>query len=705
VEGADVSERYLRSIYLRLAGAIMVVVVLALAGTAALSHRAFEQALAPEMAKKVATVGATIRSLMLKSYENSMNFQELFGIELVFDEVRNTIPEIASFAVTGTDGRVFLKHLAVPGSADAYYRSPAVLAALETPDLVPPSVRVGDQYMVSLPVVAADGSPLGLLHLGVDADFVDNIVKEMLFDVLVILVVALFFTLELLHFMAGAKLEEDLKGLGDAFERGAAGRFATPARRRKGYAFGSLLAVIEGLLGRVNAAYLSLARDLERERKLPAHERHGPLSAVQAGVEALARRFSFGVEPAQRKGDESQLARVRAPLFIFILAEELTRPFLPGYVNQLLVPVPWLPEQFVLGLPIALFMLIVALAQPWLGVFCERHGTRRTMLIGAGTAAVGFVASALAATVFDLLIWRSLCAVGYAMVFVSAQAYVLEHAIPSKRAKSFALFVGAIMVASICGPSIGGILADNVGERVTLVVSALLALGSLAAIRQLPGPVARTTAPSARVPKLKEIAALMGNGRFMLVTGLAAMPAKILLTGVCFYLVPLYMLSIESTQAMAGRILMTYAVLMVVLGPITAGLATTRERMEWLVGGGLMLSGLGGLMLLAGGEVAWVFLAVALVGMGQSMSISAQSALVSEHCEAEIRRIGEGTVYGVYRLLERLGNAIGPMLAAGLVLALGYQHAFVAIGAGVLLCGLLFTALTRLRRAPAAVPA
>ena len=36
----------------------------------------------------------------------------------------------------------------------------------------------------------------------------------------------------------------------------------------------------------------------------------------------------------------SSCAKVRAPLFMFILAEELTRSFLPGYVKELLVPVP-----------------------------------------------------------------------------------------------------------------------------------------------------------------------------------------------------------------------------------------------------------------------------------------------------------------------------------------------------------------------------
>ena len=40
----------------------------------------------------------------------------------------------------------------------------------------------------------------------------------------------------------------------------------------------------------------------------------------------------------------------------------------------------------------------------------------------------------------------------------------------------------------------------------------------------------------------------------MTVTGLAAMPAKMLLTGVCFYLIPLYLVKEGSTQAVAGRV-------------------------------------------------------------------------------------------------------------------------------------------------------
>jgi MFS family permease len=72
------------------------------------------------------------------------------------------------------------------------------------------------------------------------------------------------------------------------------------------------------------------------------------------------------------------------------------------------------------------------------------------------------------------------------MVFVAAQGYVLAHSTLHNRATSFSTFVGAIMVATVCGPSIGGILADNLGERWTFALAAVLALSSLASIRLLP---------------------------------------------------------------------------------------------------------------------------------------------------------------------------------------------------------------------------
>ncbi len=694
------SQSYLRSIYLRLAGVVMLVVVLALAASAFLSHRAFEAALAPEMAKKVASGGASARSLVLKAMEHHIAFGEIYGIEQTFDELKRSIPDIAYVAVTDTQGAVLYQRFTAPAGAEAHLRAPAVIAALATPDILPPSVRVGDQYVVSMPIVTPQ-QPVGMMHIGVSVDFVDRIILDMLFDVLVVLVVALFFTLELLNFMAGSKLEASLKALGETIERGASGDFTPLRSRGPAGPFAAVLKLLEDVRGRVNAGFEMLARDIDNGRRVPAHERPPGLAAAHGGLQALSQRFRFGNADTATRSDDGQLAKIRAPLFVFILAEELTRPFLPGYIKSLLVPIPGLASEVVVGLPIVLFMLIVALGQPFLGAYAQRVGHRHAMMVGASVAAFGFIASAFAGSVLDLLLWRSLCALGYGLVFVAAQGHVLEHTHNGNRAKSFAVFIGSIMVATVCGPSIGGILADNIGERWTMGVAAVLAIGSMGAIRLLPDQNAQAAAAQAAVkaPSLREIASLMVNKRFMTVTGLAAIPAKVLLTGVCFYLVPLYVLSLGSTQSVVGRILMLYGVVMVVVSPLAASFATSRERMEWLVGAGLLLSGIGTLLMMAGDHVGWIFAAVFLIGLGQSLSIAAQSALVREHCEQEVGAIGEPAVYGVYRLLERMGNALGPLIAALLLMAFGYRTGFVATGSAVALCGLVFIIATR--RSPA----
>ena len=48
-----------------------------------------------------------------------------------------------------------------------------------------------------------------------------------------------------------------------------------------------------------------------------------------------------------------------------------------------------------------------------------------------------------------------------------------------------------------------------------------------------------------------------------------------------------------------------------------------------------------------------------------------------------------------HELLERLGNALGPLIASILVIFWGYQGAFIAISALVLFCGIAFTIATR----------
>ena len=687
-------KNYLWRVYWRLAGVIMVCVVIALAVVSYFSHRVFDRELVPETEQKAATVGASVRALVLKATSYGVPFQQLYGVDQTFGDVFEENPEFIYAAITDADGNLLFSRGREPDGVRDYFRAPSILAVGLDPTATWRASHVGNLYFIAMPI-AAD-KPLGILHIGIDGKFVDNVLLEVLLDVVVVLVVSLFFTLELLNFMAGARLASGLGEFGQQVERMRAGDFTATARIRANDEIGRLLRRIDAAIDHLNVRYEFLVGELEDKLRTATGTRREALKPAMAALEGIRSRFRFGSAPAAAEGDEMNLNRIRAPLFAFILAEEMTRSYLPTYVNQLLVAIPGISPQVVIGLPIMLFMLIVALGQPYLGTWSERVGRRRAMLIGAMIATVGFVATSLAINLYDLLLWRSLCALGYAMVFVAAQGYVLDRTGQTNRAQGFALFIGAIMVATVCGPSIGGILADNIGFRLSFAVSGFMALLSILAIARLPSVEVRSPSqrPS-RPPRMREVMALVFNKRFMTLTGLAAVPAKVILTGVCFYLVPLYIVSIGNTSAMAGRMLMVYAVMMVMIVPLSASLSDSSMRRDRYVSIGLIISGLSGMLLLVSDSFLMLFGVVFLLGLGQALSIAAQSALVAEHCQEEIRIHGHDAVYGVYRLLERLGNALGPLIASILVIFWGYQGAFVAISAMVLVCGIAFTIATR----------
>ena len=401
----------------------------------------------------------------------------------------------------------------------------------------------------------------------------------------------------------------------------------------------------------------------------------------------LAAELVRHVGTTARGSPDAGLMRIRAPLFTFILAEELTRPLLPAYVGRLAGGEGGAVEPLVVGLPIALFMLIVALGQPAMGRWSERVGRRRALLAGALIGAVGFAGSALAQGFADLLLWRALCAVGYAVVFAAAQGHVLDQAGPAGRTRGFAVFVGAIMAATVCGPSIGGILADQLGQRPTFAVSAALCLLALVPMGAL--PVGNGHRGEGAGVRFRDLVGLLANRRFAVLALFAAIPAKVLLVGVLFYLVPLYVAELGHGQAAAGRLIMLYGLLMVVLVPLAARRGEDFPRRLGLVAGGLGLSGAGVLAASAMPDEAGLLALVGLLGLGQALAISAQSALVGEMCRDDIAEHGVDAVYGAYRLLERLGNVAGPLVAAALLSSAGFGGAFAALGAAALVCALV----------------
>ena len=162
-----VEKNYLWRIYWRLAGVIMVCVVIALAAVSYFSHRVFDRELVPETEQKAATVGASVRALVLKATSYGIDFSQLYGVEQTFAEVFEENPEFAYMAITNTDGNVLFARGTEPIGARTHFRNPVVLQIAHETGELSKAARVGQQYIVSMPINDA-GKPLGVLHVGID---------------------------------------------------------------------------------------------------------------------------------------------------------------------------------------------------------------------------------------------------------------------------------------------------------------------------------------------------------------------------------------------------------------------------------------------------------------------------------------------------------------------------------------------------------
>jgi hypothetical protein len=96
------------------------------------------------------------------------------------------------------------------------------------------------------------------------------------------------------------------------------------------------------------------------------------------------------------------------------------------------------------------------------------------------------------------------------------------------------------------------------------------------------------------------------------------------------------------------------------------------------------------LSILISDQLGMVFLIVVTLGFSQAIAVASQSALVATYGRMDSALIGESALYGVFRLIERIGSAAGPLLGAALLVWFDFVTAMAAVSAFTLLGGLVF---------------
>ena len=677
---------------------IFLAVALLLSGQVVLAWLAlngFERELEPQLTQKAHTIGVAVADQFEFAVDHlGIPPKKLVGVDDFLDQILQRNSDIEYLVMLDANNEVlFARGL----EADTMRH---ILPDLPGADATPGQrTEVGGfagrraearGFLDGAFPIKAGGSVASVLHVGTSKAYVRGRLSEILYEVITVIVISWLVTLEFLIFFMNTRVNEPMDLLVGAMAEGTEGGFANRFALRAKDEIGQVGHGVNRMLRDIGKRYEDFRFEVREMRGAQIDD--SIARRIQNVLDKLSEKYRFSGGATLYPQSAMQ---IRIPLFLFIFSEELSRSFLPIFVAKYSPVDAFVSSEFLIGFPITLFMLVVAAVTPIGGGLVDRFGARRVFLAGLGFAILGYIGIFFVQGYYDFLLWRALGGVGYGLLYIAAQVWVTERTVAERRAQGMAVFTGAIFTGAICGPPIGSIMADRIGYEATFLISAVICVIAAIIVYQVLTEGESTTAKRKSSLGRREWGILLTDSKFLAVTLLAAVPSKMVLTGFLFYLVPLYLSDLGNAPAAIGWAIMLYGVATVSCTSVFSRFADRTQNYPMMVLVGGMLPGIGcamGLFQAGIGATLSVVVAVVALGIGHSMSLTSQLTIIQKLAEYYADKMGPASVVAAFRLVERGGLVLGPIVAGGLVVAFGYQGAMIGIGVTVLISISLYAA-------------
>ena len=413
-------------------------------------------------------------------------------------------------------------------------------------------------------------------------------------------------------------------------------------------------------------------------------------------------KASFGreLDSKHRKSTPVNYILMRPAAFLFLFAIDLSMSFIPLYMERLYEPMLGLSKDVVLGLPITIEFIFVGLAIFGSGYWVDRRGWHEPFIAGLLFSALGVLYSWLAPDAVNFILSRGLVGVGYGLSIMASQGFVITFTDLRSKALGLAQLFAGIYAGSICGGAAGAMLADRFGFSFTFQIGAVIILGIIAYTfafmrhaMHKPLPPASPAASPAMKPEKVRFSEFIRNRIVISLILLSSLPASIAIVGFLNYFCPLYLNGLGVTQSSIGRILMVYGISLVYFGPIIGKYTDLSDDKRLFVFAGCILGSLTFLIFYFIQGIFAAILALLLLGLSSCFVLSSQSAyLLSLQVT---HSFGQGKAVGIFRSTSRLGQALGPIVFSGLILAQNLENGIIFFGLIYLLTALLFFLFTQ----------
>ena len=135
---------------------------------------------------------------------------------------------------------------------------------------------------------------------------------------------------------------------------------------------------------------------------------------------------SGGELDAPAEFHRGSLASIRIVLFLFAVGEELSKSFLPLFIEGADNPIPGISSSVAISLPIAAYLLSIAVASPFAGRLTTAFGRRGLFLVGVVPAALSHLGMVYADNLIQIIGLRTMTGIGYALATIACLELILD---------------------------------------------------------------------------------------------------------------------------------------------------------------------------------------------------------------------------------------------------------------------------------------
>lgn len=510
------------------------------------------------------------------------------------------------------------------------------------------------------------------LVIGYPINYIDQQLNAVATDLIVAVLIALVLVAEFLRYSSQRSAVGEFVRFIDYTSQVKSGNLGVRAHVDTNPAnpMGALSSTLDQRLNTIKQGYDTL---MERVERAPSHLQ----ASVKAELEALASKYHLLGDPV-RVTSTGEVAKLRMGVFLIAMAEEICRPFFAVFASGLDGPISLSP-QLLAGIPLTVFLMIWAFAQPVGATLLTRFGPNRCLTVSASIVSLGMIVTALTSSWTVLVVVRALTGGAYGGMFIFTLAMMLRHAGPNGSAGAMAGFLSAVVAAGMCGPVIGGLVAGNFGFTAAFLLAAVCAISSVGFVIGT-SDVAEKKNKDKKQVSIRATLRSLENKPFLVLMVFSTIPAKLVTTAVLFMLVPLTVLEMGESPAVAGRLILLYFFgVFLVSGYIGSMSDRLHSRKAFVTAGG-MISAVACFIGYQMDSLLGLVVLCSLLGLGQAALANSQALLATRMMVIKEANADRELALGIYRLIDRFGGALGPVMAAVLIKQFSLSGAMLGVG-------------------------